>query len=291
MRTTNPPLLHRSPLALAALALTACSPLLVAACSHSPHAGSSPRPAAAPSADPAPPRPALTEAAIAVPIRAGKTADWQHALEELTGPRYAEYEASRTRYGLTSQTTFVQQTPMGDFALIHLTGPDVRRSFHAMSTSQDPWDVEWRKMTQDLHGMDFARTAPPDVEPLFATSDTEPPRGEMFMFVAPVADVAGLQRIAAELRGPRHDAYVAAREQLGIHREAAFLETTGAGNALVVYWRADDPVASLHALAGSHDPFDAWLAEQAARVHPLPLEQLVAIASHNRLIARYPHAP
>ena len=246
--------------------------LLATACSH-----------------PAPPKPPLTEAAIAVPIRAGKTADWENALHQLTGPRYAEYEASRTRYGLTSQVTFVQQTPMGDFALIHLTGADVRHSFHAMSTSQDPWDVEWRKMTQDLHGMDFAKTAPPDVQPLFSTSDVEPARGEMFMFLAPVTDVAGLQRVAAELRGPRHDAYVAARERLGIHREAAFLETTAAGDAIVVYWRADDPVASLKALAASQDPLDAWLAAQATRVHPLPLDQLVGIASHNQLVGRYPH--
>lgn len=237
------------------------------------------------------PRPPLTEAAIAVPIRAGKTDDWKRALEELTGPRYAEYQSSRTRFGLTSQTTFVQRTPMGDFALIHLTGPDVHKAFHAMSSSQDPWDVQWRKMTLDLHGQDFARTKPPEVEPLFQTSADEPAAGQMFMFVAPVdpAHVGELRQAAAAINGPRHADYVAARAALGIHREAVFLETSGIGTGLVVYWRADDPVASLRALAAAKDPFDAWLAGVAGHVHPIPVDQLVAIASANQLVATYPH--
>ena len=74
-----------------------------------------------------PPAAPLTEAAIAVPIAPGKTAAWQAALEDLLGPRYAEYDASRRRYGLTSQTTFLQRTPMGDFAVIHLTGEVAHR--------------------------------------------------------------------------------------------------------------------------------------------------------------------
>lgn len=100
--------------------------------------------------------PHLTEAAIAIPIHAGQTEAWQQALAELTGPRYDEYDRSRRRMGLTSQTTFLQRSPRGDLALVHLTGPDIYATFDTMARSQDPWDVKWRALTQDLHGLDFA---------------------------------------------------------------------------------------------------------------------------------------
>ena len=95
----------------------------VAACKHGGHDRHGDGTIAAPPAASGP----LTEVAIAIPIRDGKTADWERKLGELVGSRYAEYETSRQRYGLTSQTTFLQRTPMGDFALIHLTSGNIGR--------------------------------------------------------------------------------------------------------------------------------------------------------------------
>jgi hypothetical protein len=232
----------------------------------------------------------LTEAGIAIPIAPGKTAAWQAALDELLGPRYAEYESSRKRYGLTSQTTFLQRTPMGDFALIHMTGADVRASFHAMSTSQDPWDVKWRAMTQDLHGLDFAKgeRVTPSVVPLFAM---EGAGGKPFMFLAPLGEggAARLRELATEISTTRHADYLHARTAIGVHREAVFLESTAQGDAVVVYWLADDPVASLAQLAASTDPFDRWLRSELEHVHPISLDMIASIARSNSLIASFPH--
>lgn len=234
----------------------------------------------------------MTEVGIAVPIAAGKTAAWRASIEELTGPRYAEYAASRQRFGLTAQATFLQRTPMGDFAVIHMTGPDVHASFHAMSSSRDEWDVKWRELTRDLHGMDFGEgeRVTPQVMPLFSTGpDLE--SGTQFMFLAPLG-AGGAERmraVAAEMMGPRHDAYVAARAKLGIRREATFLESTAMGDAVVVFWRADDPAASLRQLAASTDPLDVWLRDQVRQVHPIPLETVTTIAGRNALIGEWPH--
>jgi hypothetical protein len=261
--------------ALVALALVAC---------HHDHHHAAPPPAEAASIAP------LTEAGIAIPIAPGKTAAWQAALDELLGPRYAEYESSRKRYGLTSQTTFLQRTPMGDFALIHMTGADVRASFHAMSTSQDPWDVKWRAMTQDLHGLDFAKgeRVTPSVVPLFAMEGTG---GKPFMFLAPLGEGGGarLHELATEISTTRHADYVHARTAIGVHREAVFLESTAQGDAVVVYWLADDPVASLAQLAASTDPFDRWLRGELEHVHPISLDMIASIARGNSLIASFPH--
>ncbi|MFT3693755.1 MAG: hypothetical protein QM831_11480 [Kofleriaceae bacterium] len=236
----------------------------------------------------------LTEAAIAVPIAPGKTDAWKAALADLLGPRYAEYAASRQRYGLTSQTTFVQRTPMGDFAVIHMTGPDVHASFHAMSTSQDPWDQKWRELTLNLHGMDFAQgeRVTPKVEPAFSMDSGDSTHGtKQFMFLAPLSadGVAQFRQLSSELMGPKHADYVRARNAAGIRREAVFLETSQLGMAAVFYWLADDPVASLDRIAHSTDPFDVALRDQVAKMHPIGLDAITSIASQNELVAQFPH--
>jgi hypothetical protein len=273
--------------------------LVVSAVLPACHGGHVPAPAAeAPAAGAPAPAPrtdaVLSEAAIAVPIAPGKTAAWQAALEELLGPRYAEYEASRRRFGLTSQTTFLQQTPMGDFAVIHLTGPDVHASFHAMSSSQDRWDVKWRELTLNLHGVDFARgeRVMPKVAPAYSMDGGAASGGQPFMFIAPLG-AGGAERLAAisrEVMGARHADYARARARIGVRREAVFLESTAMGDAAVFYWVADDPVGSLGKLAASTDPFDLWLRGEAEQAHPIPLAQIASIASKNRLIAQYPSA-
>jgi len=234
----------------------------------------------------------MTEAAIAVPIAPGKTAAWRKLIEDLTGPRYAEYEASRKRFGLTKQTTFLQQTPMGDFAVIHLTGPDVHASFHAMSKSPDVWDAKWREVTTDVHGIDFndGERVFPKISFAYGMESGETAGAQQFMFIAPLGK-GGAERLrvlAAELRGPRHDEYVRARTRIGVRREVVFLESTNMGDAAVFYWLADDPKASLRRLAASNDAFDVWLRGEVEKLHPIALAQIVDIASRNELVGQYP---
>jgi hypothetical protein len=235
----------------------------------------------------------VSELAIAVPIAPGKTEAWRRALENLVGPQYHDYDVSRRRYGLTSQTTFVQRTPMGDFALIHLTGPDVREAFHAMSNSQDPWDVEWRKLTLNLHGIDFAKGAQvfPRVEPLYSMEAGDLAGAKPFLFIAPVRHEAidTLRELTREVMGPRKDEYMRARARIGVRREAVFLESSDWGDAAVIYWLADDPETSLRAFAGSSDPFDSWMRAKENGAYAVPLDVLTTIASKNALIAQYPH--
>jgi hypothetical protein len=232
----------------------------------------------------------ITELAIAMPIAAGQTQAWKDALADLTGARYDEYDASRRRWGITSQTTFLQRTPMGDFAVIHLTGADVGKSLHAMSESQDPWDIGWRKLTRSLHGVDFARgeSVRPKVEKLYGMGADTTSSARPFLFIAPVGDEAALRALAAQFAGPRHDEYAAARRRIGVQRESVFLQRSSGGNAVVVYWLAEDPKAALSALMQSDLPVDAELRDVAHATHPLPLETLQRTVMRNVLVAHYP---
>jgi hypothetical protein len=239
-------------------------------------------------------QPVMTEAALAMPIAPGKTETWRALLEDLTGPRYDEYVTSRQRFGLTAQTTFLQKTPMGDLALIHMTGADVHDAFHRMSSSQDEWDVKWRQETLDVHGVDFAKgdEVLPHIEAAWSMGDASS-RAPELLFAAPLGagGVDALRALTKELMGARHDEYSRARRAIGVEREAVFLETTKMGDVAVFYWRAADPQASLRALADSNDPFDAWLRDQAAAAHPVSLAMLVDIASQNVMVGQYPHEP
>ncbi len=235
---------------------------------------------------------AVSELSVAMPIAPGKTEAWRQALADLVGPRYNEYNASRRRWGLTSQTTFLQRTRMGDFAVIHLTGPDVRKSLHAMSESKDPWDVNWRELTLDLHGVDFAKGVKvfPKIERLFSMDSRDLEGTRTFMFVAPITEEGGLalRAMASELMGKRNAEYQAARVRIGVQRESVFLQSTQAGDALVFYWLAADPQTSLKTLMTSTAPFDTWLRTIARETHPIALESLQDTVMRNILIADYP---
>jgi hypothetical protein len=235
----------------------------------------------------------VSELAIAVPIAPGKTEEWRRALENLVGPQYHDYDISRRRYGLTSQTTFVQRTPMGDFALIHLTGPDVHQAFHAMSSSQDPWDVEWRKLTLNLHGIDFAKGTQvfPRVEPLYSMEADDLTGTKPFMFIAPVRHEAidALRKLTREVMESRKDEYKRARARIGVRREAVFLESADWGDAAVYYWLADDPETSWRAFVVPSDPFESWIRAEESAAYAVPFDTLTTIASKNALIAQYPH--
>ena len=55
---------------------------------------------------------------------------------------------------------------------------------------------------------------------------------------------------------PLRDAYEESRRNLGISREAAWLQSTSIGDMMIVYWESDDPQYVLREIAASQDQFD-----------------------------------
>jgi hypothetical protein len=98
--------------------------------------------------------------AFAFPLRAGKTEEWRAWIREIVGPRRREYEAFSRKLGLKTQRAYLQHTPQGDQAIIYMEGNDLRRTFHELQMSQDPFAVRLRQRTQDLFGVDLTQTVP-----------------------------------------------------------------------------------------------------------------------------------
>jgi hypothetical protein len=104
---------------------------------------------------------ALVSYAFVNPIKPGKVNEWRGHVKEMTTTQRAAWQASRKKLGLTEKV-WLQQTPMGDFAVVYWEAPDIGKVFHEFLTSSDPFDKWFRdKVLIDVHGMDPSAPPPP----------------------------------------------------------------------------------------------------------------------------------
>ena len=100
--------------------------------------------------------------AFAVPIVPGKTDADRAAMESCrNGDRKADHAASRVRAGITRESVWIQSTPGGDVAVVVIEADDAGAAIAALSSSQDPFDVWFREVLKDVHGMDISEGFPP----------------------------------------------------------------------------------------------------------------------------------
>jgi hypothetical protein len=109
--------------------------------------------------------------AVAFPILPGKTAEWRAWMEELNGPRHAEFADSRRRAGV-HERTFLQPTPMGDLVIVTLEGNDPSGSFGRMINANDAFTTWFLERAQAIHGVDLS--APMTESPSSLVIDSEP---------------------------------------------------------------------------------------------------------------------
>lgn len=74
-------------------------------------------------------------------------------------------------------------------------------------------------------------------------------------------------------RGERRDQHQTSRTQLGIAREAIYIQSTPNGDVAIVYWEADDVEAAFEGVATSGYPFDQWFRAHIREVHGLNAEE------------------
>jgi hypothetical protein len=98
---------------------------------------------------------------MAVPVPAEKLDQWHAWIDELNGPKKAEFEASNARNGLTSHRAWLQKNPDGTHVVIALhEGPQADTYLENLAASQDPFDHWFLGSLADAHGMDPAGPLP-----------------------------------------------------------------------------------------------------------------------------------
>jgi len=85
-----------------------------------------------------------------------------------------------------------------------------------------------------------------------------------------------------ELKGPRHEEFVASRQRAGVH-ERTFLQSTPMGDLVIVTLEGDDPERSFGEMMSATDAFTTWFLEQAQAIHGLD-PSAVAAGSPSQLV-------
>ena len=102
--------------------------------------------------------------AFTVPLLPAKTEQDRSAMRSCSdGPRRDAHRASRERLGITAESVWIQPTPAGDVAVVHLEAEDLQRAFAGIATSVEPFDQWFREHCLDVHGLDLTTPiAPPE---------------------------------------------------------------------------------------------------------------------------------
>ena len=98
--------------------------------------------------------------AFFVPIVPGQEEADRQFVAEASGPRRAEFEASRRRHGIQAERVWHQSTPQGSFAVVYLEADDPGQAFAGLATSTDPFDVWFREQVLAVHGFDMSQPPP-----------------------------------------------------------------------------------------------------------------------------------
>jgi len=99
---------------------------------------------------------------FAVPLLEGKTDAWKAACVEIKGSKKELYLASRRNLGITKEIAALQQTPHGDYVVVHLEAADVNGIMGKMLEAGDEFS-QWFKeaVFRDCHGIDGSGPVPP----------------------------------------------------------------------------------------------------------------------------------
>jgi hypothetical protein len=96
--------------------------------------------------------------AITVPILPGKTEQWRRFIEELNGPRRADFSASRQRLGVRERA-FLQSLPQGDVVIVMLEGDDPEGAFRRYGQGNDEFTRWFVQQVKEIHDFDLTRPA------------------------------------------------------------------------------------------------------------------------------------
>jgi hypothetical protein len=97
--------------------------------------------------------------AMAVPILPDKTDAWQKFLKELNTTWYSQFCDSRKKLNI-HERTFLQKTPMGDFAIVTLEGENPEVAFAGFAEGNDEFTNWFIEQVKEIHGFDLRQPPP-----------------------------------------------------------------------------------------------------------------------------------
>lgn len=102
----------------------------------------------------------MASLALTLPLLPGKTMDWMQWVQEMAGTYREEFQQSRKRLGIARESSFLQQTPQGDLAILYIEAEDITRALGGLATSQHSFDTLFRQKTLEFFGFDLTQPPP-----------------------------------------------------------------------------------------------------------------------------------
>lgn len=98
----------------------------------------------------------MPSTAVMFPVLPNKRDQLFAFAKALSGERAQEY--ARSQESVTSETWYLQSTPMGDFLIVHFEAPDPAAVFAALAESTTPFDTWFRQQAGEISGIDLSKS-------------------------------------------------------------------------------------------------------------------------------------
>ena len=104
---------------------------------------------------------------------------------------------------------------------------------------------------------------------------TEQPQRRFSVFAMPLVpgQADTVRRMRQEALGARRNEYEESRRRLGITEERAWIQSTPAGEMVLVYLEAEDTQRALQEMAESQEPFDVWFRQYIQDAHGVDISR------------------
>jgi hypothetical protein len=96
---------------------------------------------------------------VVAPIKADKLEDWKSWCQKMLSSNNQDFKDFNTRYGLTRHDVWLVESPNGPLAVVLHEGPGSDDFMQKVGSSQDNYDLLFKKKLGEFHGMNL--DAPP----------------------------------------------------------------------------------------------------------------------------------
>jgi hypothetical protein len=97
---------------------------------------------------------------IVAPILPGKAEAWRRFIQEISGSRRQEHEASRQRLGIRAEWVWINETRQRTRGIILIAAEHLEQALVALVTSDHPFDRWFREQLLALQGLDLTQLDP-----------------------------------------------------------------------------------------------------------------------------------
>jgi hypothetical protein len=104
---------------------------------------------------------------LALPVQPGKSAQARGFMQQLDGPRKADYDRSERRIGITKEMWYLAKLPSGDHLIGYMESADFNRALQLFVGSRDEFDMWFKAEMLAVTGFDLnnppANFQPPEL--------------------------------------------------------------------------------------------------------------------------------